>query len=323
MREPNDPLAQSQVDLAQLVQSHLSDRVPPLRREHLLSQIELIPGSTDAPLRAPFSWRALSRRTLLLALGSAASALGLAIYWAGPQGVYPEPIPKVGVPAAAQATFSPAASPPSGSQESLAAVSGPSGDCIRARGDDGLLADFEPNTGSTNALEIPKRDGRAGRWFHTRNTTGHAFEEQPLRIVNSTGPGATGGHALRIAGAPPVGWGANAGIRLERCYDASQYAGVSFKARGKGSLHVNLQTLDSVPADLGGRCTHKCWFTAGRYIVLTERFETHHIRWQDVSAPDPSYDFSREVMQLMFAVQSGPEPYEFWVDDVRFTQRTP
>ncbi len=196
----------------------------------------------------------------------------------------------------------------------------PSRQCVRATGNDGLIADFEAVDfeHTDTALVLQQRDGRIGRWFHRRNTTGDMIQPQPLQIVDA--PEATEGsrRALRIAGPPPVGWGANAGIELRRCYDASAYSGIEFRARGSGVLFVGFQTVASVPRDFGGNCTNKCWFTAGRYLALSDHFETHRISWQDLTSPEPDYDVSKQLLQLTFSVQSGPRPYEFYLDDLRF-----
>jgi hypothetical protein len=140
---------------------------------------------------------------------------------------------------------------------------------------------------------------------------------QPLKVVALADSAPRDQRVLLVAGPPPVGWGANFGIRFSRCYDASAYLGFEFRVRGPGTMFVGFQTMDSVPLDMGGRCTTKCWFTGGRYLVLEEAFTTHRILWSDVSPPDPSSDVSRELLQISFNVQSGTEPYELWLDDLR------
>jgi hypothetical protein len=202
----------------------------------------------------------------------------------------------------------------------LATSQGPTiSPCTIARGDDGLVADFEQPTQLLGARPtIVRRDGRDGTWVHRRNRIRDFWDAQPLLVATSPEATPASQSALEIAGPAPTGAGASAGLRLKHCYDASAYSGIEFRARGPGPVFVALQTLSSVPTQQGGHCTDKCWFTGGRYIALSDRFETYRIRWQDVVAPEPDYDVSKELLEILFVVQSGPTPYSFWLDDVKF-----
>ncbi len=204
------------------------------------------------------------------------------------------------------------------------------GPCTVARGNAGAVASFSEavqippasygpggNMGPS-AFAIPELDGRRGTWFHARNSVGEVGVPQGLSIAIPPGNGDERSLAINAAGPPPVGWGANFGVRFEPCYDASAYAGVEVTMRGSGVIFVGLQTLDSVPVEFGGRCTTRCWFTGGRHIALTDEFVTHRIRWEDVSPPSPSRGIPSELDQIMFSVQSGPEPYDIWVSELRF-----
>lgn len=313
MRKDNAPSQRAPLGLDELRQAHLADRPAPLRREALLAalrEIRFAPNTSPAVHHQPVMWAKPIAATSL-ATGLLAALVGvLLIERDDPQRIEPEP------PADGAGSQFMARAGESGAQ----GLGGSSaGACVRARGDDGLLADFEQSVAVPGAqLTIRPRDGRSGNWFHQRNIGGQMAQPQPLRILESPEATHENRQALRIAGPATTGWGANAGVQFDRCYDGSAYAGVEFRARGSGLLFVGLQTSDSIPVEFGGRCTQKCWFTAGRHIVLSDRFATHRIRWEDVSSPDPSYEVPKELMQLMFSVQSGPEPYEFWLDDLRF-----
>lgn len=321
----------------ELRRAHLGDRPSPLRRQELLAQLSsLCTPPTLAPPPGPaerlpaLGPKRRAKLPVWMLLTAAFVAGGAATLWLEARDrlpLTPEPPafsvarnPDRGASEAARAKDANGVDRTAALAQQQLAAAMPGG-CIRARGDDGLLNDFERPIAPGSAIAVEQRDGRTGEWFHLRNTSGMDAQPEPLRIVGVSQTNTGDQKALQVAGPARVGWGANAGIRFEQCYDASAYAGIEFRARGKGGVFVGLQTLDSVPVELGGRCTSKCWFTGGRYLVLTEQFTTYRIRWQDLSPPDPTYDMAKELLQLMFSVQSGPEPYEFWVDDLRLLRR--
>jgi hypothetical protein len=315
MREPSETQPSAPVDLEELRQSHLSDGASPSRRAELLAQIAMIPRSEVVDSRG-IRFPKLTSWALPLVFVSAAFSLAVGVWLGRQPGIYPE---SIGQARGGDAN-------PKDDRYLAAHVT--AAGCNRGRGDDGLLSDFEGGANEED-FEIPSRDGRVGHWFHTRNRNGAEWRMLPLRVAAAEPVDAQSGaadvsvqgHALRVAGAPPTGRGVNVGIMLSRCYDAEAYAGIEFKVRGTGLWFFNVQTLDSVPAELGGRCTHKCWFTGGRQVQPTDRFETYSVRWDDMTPPDPNYDMSLEVLQLVFSLQSGPEPYELWLDDVKFIEK--
>jgi len=207
--------------------------------------------------------------------------------------------------------------------------------CSTAEGDDGRIVEFgaparvsplgygigAPPSQVGEGLAIAARDHRSGMWFHTRSLGDGNALPAPLLVAES--PEATREHpyALRAEGPPPVGWGANVGVRFERCYDASAYAGVELRLKGKGVVFVGLQTPTSVPVDFGGRCTTRCWYTSGRNFALDGQFTTQRILWKDLQQ-QADKPVERELLQIMISLQSGPDPYELWVSDLRFVTQS-
>jgi hypothetical protein len=153
-----------------------------------------------------------------------------------------------------------------------------------------------------------------------RHTDQGGFERLPLQVLPSPEPSSNDARALHLAGRAESGWGANAGIEFESCYDASAYDGIEFRARGPGAVFVALQTVSSVPVEAGGRCQDKCWFNGGRFLVLGDDFQTYQVRWPDVNSPNPDPPIETELLQILFSVQSGTD-YDYWLDDVRFIAR--
>ncbi len=297
--DQHDPL-----DLAAVRSQHEGDRPSASHRLELLSRIEMNAARLGGTAKSPLASTARAVRGGLIAWGALAAAAAGAVLWLGQsKPIHPEP--------PLQPTVEPLAPNP------LHVPRPPTVPCRRGSGSDGLLATFEVSATHDPALLVPELDGRSGRWFHTRNTVDRDVLEQPLHLLPSPDPTPHNRRALHVTGAPPVGWGANFGIRFTDCYDASRYAGLEFRAKGPGSVFVAFQTMDSVPVAMGGRCTNKCWFTGGRYITLGDEFAAYRVLWKDVSPPDPSYDLPSELLQIAFNVQSGSQPYDLWLDDLR------
>lgn len=189
--------------------------------------------------------------------------------------------------------------------------------CVIGLGAPGLLADFERQT-----PEMLPLDGRRGQWVHLRSvSTGE--QVVPVEILKQPDATEQNRFALRAVGPAPTGWGVKvtASLAQHRCYDASRYAGVQFRARGSQPVFVVFQTVDSVPPHFGGRCVDKCWYSAGRIVPLEKEFQTFRVLFDELHSPRPQGDVEKELMFLEFTIQSGPEPYEFWLDDVSLIEK--
>lgn len=110
-----------------------------------------------------------------------------------------------------------------------------------------------------------------------------------------------------------------------RCaVDVSEYAGIRFRARGRGHLRLGVATVGTVPVDDGGRCKdgEDCYDEPGGYVRLTEEYQNFEIPFCGMKIEgwrngDPDWDL-REFVGVNFAIQTDmqTEPFEMWFDDL-------
>lgn len=303
----------TELDLEHLRSQHSSDTPSAAQRAQLLSHILQHEAVAPPPTRTSLG-TGLRRGGLAIALGVSSAVVAVAVWrWTGPA-IHPEPTPfNLAAPATGRPTAAPLASAPA----AVTAAQQRARRCTVAAGDAGLLADFEQAPTSPVSLALPNLDQRHGEWVHMRHDPTLGSSDVPLLLVPQRTP--VNNTLLHVQGAAGTGWGANIGLRLSSCYDASAYGGVQFRARGPGSVFLAIQTVSSVPVEFGGECREKCWFTGGRFVVLSKGFETHRIHWSDINGPEGE-PVEKALLQVMFSVQSGAA-YDFWLDDVKFFPR--
>lgn len=106
--------------------------------------------------------------------------------------------------------------------------------------------------------------------------------------------------------------------------DASKYKGISFKAWGKGGVHVGLASVATVPEF--GICEEKakkCYDHYAVDITLTEEPKVYSYPWEKLrqggwGAPRTKLD-PRYVIGLHF-VSKGASPWDFYIDDITFIE---
>jgi hypothetical protein len=188
--------------------------------------------------------------------------------------------------------------------------------------DDGLIDDFED--GNTQVSQL---GDRGGYWFTSHDPDGSTIDPSPFAI-SAGGAGTTSQKALHVYGqtsSASGAWGILVGANFvsDGVYDASKYAGVSFKAKvGKDStktLRFKVADVNTHPD--GGVCKN-CWNHFGKEVTLSND-------WQEVTVPFvdlrqetgwgeayPSLTTSK-VMALNWSIGPG-RAYDLWIDDVQF-----
>lgn len=244
---------------------------------------------------------------LTLGLGLAAAALWLLRGQAPPPRVVAEP---------------PLVSSPAPAVSSAPAPVSPWAPCVPASigsGREPLIDDFED--GDTR---IPVVDQRAGVWIAYNDGTAKQ-EPRPGSVfpANRIAGGRGSSHfGLRSSGPKFSKWGGAVAIELNprRCYDASAYAGVTFWARGHGSLRFNVKMTQIVGVEFGGSCLKDCYDSHGSALSLAREWQRYDVRWDELkqrgfgtAVPfDP-----RSLYSLEFAFAEG-QAFDFWIDDVAF-----
>jgi endoglucanase len=189
----------------------------------------------------------------------------------------------------------------------------------RECGDNGLIEDAED--GNSRALV---REGRGGYWYTSVDNEGSTIE--PTGNFTMGSPGRAGSlHAAHMHGTM-AGSGysvyASMGFAIAENgpYDASQYSGISFWA--KGPAHVRFKVPDAYTAPGGGNCKD-CYNDFGIELALTKDWERYTIPFEWL-AQQPNWGDPRAEIDKsgLFGVQwqfgTRGRTFDIWIDDVAF-----
>jgi hypothetical protein len=186
---------------------------------------------------------------------------------------------------------------------------------------DGAFDDAED--GNT---EVTKVGGRDGYWFTSVDPKGSSLEPTPFAVSD----GGTGGskHALRIHGetsSASGAWGVLLGATMVGggAYDASVYAGVSFKAKvgPKSTRKVRFKVGDVNTHPDGGACKN-CWNHFGKDLTLSTDWQVYEVAFRDMTQ-EPGWGDQvpavtpGKLLSVNWSIGSG-QPYDLWVDDIQF-----
>lgn len=278
-----------------------SESAPAGLRERILDQLEYRARVQQLVATAPRRSRALTVATAVLAV---AAGIGLAIH-------------SLRVPPMIAAE--PAVAPSVRPGTPLPIVEAAPADLCLGRatglGRQPLIDDFEDGDDAVSPYE-----GRAGFWRWARETDAPGSAPALMPVPR---PLATRSNrlALHVKGGQLLDWGATIAFTFRpACYDASQYRGVSFLARGPGRIYFSPREVSVVPTSEGGSCQGDCYNQHVKKVDLDAEWRRYEVNWTDVrqrGAGKPPLDPSR-VNSLAFLIRAEDTPYEVWLDDVRF-----
>jgi len=185
---------------------------------------------------------------------------------------------------------------------------------------DGDMDDFEDGDN-----QLTKLAGRDGHWWTEKDAFGSTVSMMP-------DDGGAGGSemAMHAMGTTTSGhggdnWGAGIGVNFVTqgaFYDASKYAGVSFRAKAgpKASRQIRFKIADVDTHPKGKVCT-QCWNHFGMDLTLTGDWREYPILFSEVQqepgwgAPRPDSVTPSKLIALDWTI--GPDrSYDLWIDDL-------
>jgi hypothetical protein len=146
-----------------------------------------------------------------------------------------------------------------------------------------LLDDFEDCDGT-----IAAADGRTGMWYQYVDKIGSTL--MPAMFMPEKG-GASGsakcmlkykGMTVRDEAASKYGF-AGAGFVFGEVLNASGYQGISFWARGTGTVRASVITLATTDMKDGGRCAAACGDHFGFEVKPTADWKKYEIPWDKLA----------------------------------------
>jgi len=180
-----------------------------------------------------------------------------------------------------------------------------------------LIDDFEDRS-----IGLPAIDGRKGLWYSSNDTTG----TQPNGLVFFDG----GAEGSDVAGGTTIdgftGWGAAIGVRLNSTagsvcpYNASEYDGIQFWARGSGQWRFMVSTSDTVDLGSGGTCVSGCDDHFGADFTLGPTWTAYQYLWGalDQAGWGTPADLQPNEVNLLQWLNEQPGTFELQLDEVSF-----
>ncbi len=193
---------------------------------------------------------------------------------------------------------------------------------------DGTIDDFEDGNGQMATL-----GGRDGYWYIAKDSHGAAVDE-PAQGTDPVDGGAGGSSKAfhvkgHTAGGNPEAWGVEIGTQFitdqSVQYDASKYAGISFKAKKAGDtskVRVNVGDINTHPN--GGVCKN-CWNHFRKDFTLSDDWQEYTMTWNEMKQrdgwgdPRPKSITPEKIVTISYALEGGKN-FEIWFDDVTFLE---
>jgi len=202
------------------------------------------------------------------------------------------------------------------------------GPCANAAppSDVALVDDFEDGD-----HKIFKAFQREGWWFvASDNTEGSKMSPSGANFAPEKLPPGQGAKsnqfAAHFSAQGQTQWGASLGTSLQwvnegiRCpFNASQFAGMKFRAKGPGAIRVWFGIPETIPPENGGKCAKGCYDTHTSVVTLSDRWDDYFVRWdrlqQNGFGTEAHFDPTR-ILGVNFMVSTKELPADFWIDDI-------
>ncbi|MCL2449323.1 MAG: hypothetical protein FWD17_10270 [Polyangiaceae bacterium] len=188
--------------------------------------------------------------------------------------------------------------------------------------DDGLVDDFEDGD-----QQVSHVGDRGGYWFTSHDPNGSVIDPSPFKM--SDGGAAGSKKVLHVSGQTANdnsggAWGVLVGANFveQGVYDASDYSGVSFKAKvsGTSTKNVRFNVADASTHPDGGMCK-SCWNHFGKDMTFTGEWQEYVVPFAELqqqpgwgdrfAAVTPS-----KLIALNWAIGPG-RAFDLWIDDVQ------
>ncbi len=188
---------------------------------------------------------------------------------------------------------------------------------------DPLLADFEQDT--VFLRPVPER---YGTWYMSNDGSPDG-KQSPEAYAAERGGYNGSNYAVHYRVEGFSEWGAALGFQVRyvpeegiKCpFNAEAFEGLSFMARGRGRIRINLSVPETTPAEQEGRCQRGCWDSHGAFVFLKDEWTQHRLPWSAFTQQGwgtASRLNVKELLAVNFSVGRADQPAELWLDDVAF-----
>lgn len=191
---------------------------------------------------------------------------------------------------------------------------------------DGSIDDLEDGNNQVQLVA-----GRGGYWWTAKDDNGSTID--PAGELKPSEGGAGSKLAVHVTGKtasgdPGKAWGAIVGLRLAEhgLYDASKYAGISFKAKvgEKSGSAVRLKVADVNTDPSGQVCKDACYNDFGKDFTFTHDWQEYKVSFSEMRQQDgwgdprPPSITPAKLSQIAWHLSTQGADFDLWLDDVRF-----
>jgi hypothetical protein len=181
---------------------------------------------------------------------------------------------------------------------------------------------------------LPLRGGRNGGWFTVHDESGGQATAPGAVALDP--PRVDSQFAARISGAGFTNWGVQLGVALKSPatgYDASQYCGVRFLAKGS-TTGWSMLVSDRASIPDGGVCVPgsldpalRCYHYVGKVFAPNAQWQEHKIRFDELRYLDVADNGRRldptALYDILFNVhEPSGAAFEIQIDDLSFMEQT-
>ncbi|HET9955380.1 MAG TPA: carbohydrate binding domain-containing protein, partial [Polyangiaceae bacterium] len=199
-----------------------------------------------------------------------------------------------------------------------------------------LIDDLEDGNG--RILEI---DGRTGPWYVVSDGSG-----SPSATGTLTPEADAENKAVHFKlGGDASSWGSGVQVDLKNPgddakadsrsgWDASAYTGLTFRAKGNGSLRLKLNTSSVVSQEEKGTCASDCFNAHGANLTLGSSWKTYVVVFGSETSGLPEGEkltlaqedgwgtkVEFKASELMGLTLQGSKAFELWMDDVKLFKK--
>jgi len=196
---------------------------------------------------------------------------------------------------------------------------------------DGLIDDFED--GNNQLMTMGERDGY---WWVSKDKLGSTVTEPEDGFKPAEGGAAGSAMAAHVKGHVVANgdqaWGVELGGNFSDgkagLYDASRYAGVSFKAKvgdPKSTRSVRVNIPDVNTHQDAGVCKN-CWNHFRKDVNLTTEWKEYRMMFTEMQQrpgwgdPRPDHLTPSQVLSITFAVGGVDSDFDLFIDDIQFLE---
>ncbi len=186
---------------------------------------------------------------------------------------------------------------------------------------------------------ISENGSRVGAWYSFNDATAGGMQEPSDAVdFKPSMDSACGMYAARTHGKGFKEWGAGIGLdlnaptpamgqpELRLKYDASQYTGIAFEAKGNVSIRMQIAEIATLPMMEGGSCVPgtmdgmMCEDGFGKVVALSAGWKTYQLPFAELKQEGwgwPVTFDAKTLTGLQFSCLQNLD-FDFSIDNVRF-----